>query len=70
MNTIDRYISEVGRYLPRKSRADIQVEIRSSIEDMLEDQSKKLGKPVDEQMTADVLKEFGHPKKVAASYLN
>jgi hypothetical protein len=69
MNTIDRYISEVGRFLPRKSRADIQVEIRSSIEDMLEDRGKKYGRPIDEEMTTDVLKEFGSPKKVAASYL-
>jgi hypothetical protein len=69
MNLIDRYTNEIGRYLPRKSRADIQEEIRSTIEDILEDHSREVGKPVNDEMTAQVLKEYGSPKKVAASYL-
>jgi hypothetical protein len=69
MNLIETYLSEVGRHLPGKSRADILAEIRSTLEDMLEERSKKAGRPVDDEMTFEVLKEYGAPEKVAASYL-
>ena len=70
MKLIDRYVREIGRRLPQKSRADIEKEIRSALEDMLEDRSKKQGLPMeDEEMTVQVLKEYGKPEKVAASYL-
>jgi uncharacterized protein (UPF0216 family) len=39
MNLIDKYITEVGKHLPRKNRADIEAEIRSTLEDMLEERS-------------------------------
>ena len=35
MNLIDIYIQEVTRRLPEKSRDDIALELRSTIEDML-----------------------------------
>lgn len=69
MNLIDRYVREIGRKLPQKSRGDIEKEIRSALEDMLEDRSKKDGRAVDEAMIVAVLKEYGRPEKVAASYL-
>ncbi len=69
MNLIDRYVREIGRKLPQKTRADIEKEIRSAVEDMLEDRSKKEGRAVDEAMTVAVLKKYGNPETVAASYL-
>lgn len=69
MNLIDRYVAEVGRCLPKKSRADIESEIRSTLEDMLEDRSRESGKPVDDEMIVELLQEYGSPKKVADSYL-
>ncbi len=68
-NLIDDYVSEVGRRLPRKTHTDIEAEIRSILQDMLEERSQKNGKPVDEEMTLGVLKEYGAPEKVAATYL-
>jgi hypothetical protein len=68
LDLVDRYIAEVGKNLPRKSRLDIEAEIISALEDMLAERSQKTGRPVDEQMTVDVLKEYGPPRKVAASY--
>jgi hypothetical protein len=68
-NLIDSYVSEVGRRLPKKTRADIEAEIRSTLQDMLEEHSQKTGKPVDEEMTLEVLKTYGAPEKVAATYL-
>jgi len=68
-NLIDTYVSEVGRHLPRKTRADIEAEIRSILQDMLDERSQKTGKPVDDDLTLDVLKAYGAPEKVAATYL-
>ena len=68
-NLIEPYVSEVGRRLPRKTRADIEAEIRSILQDMLDERSQKTGKPVDEEMTIEILKEYGAPEKVAATYL-
>jgi hypothetical protein len=68
-NLIDTYVSEVGRRLPKKTRLDIEAEIRSILQDMLEERSQKTGKPVDEEMTLEVLKSYGAPEKVAATYL-
>jgi len=68
-NLIDAYVSEVGRRLPRSTRKDIEAEIRSILQDMLDEHSQKNGKPVDEEMILEVLKAYGAPEKVAATYL-
>ncbi len=68
MNLIDNYMQAVASELPRKNRADIETEIRSLIEDTLADRSKTLKRPVDDDMIVEVLKEFGSPEKMAASY--
>ncbi|WP_420643426.1 hypothetical protein [Candidatus Leptofilum sp.] len=68
MNTnemIDRYVNEVGGKLPRKMRADIEMELRSLLLDALEEQSD--GEPTTKE-TAVFLQEFGHPDKIAAQY--
>jgi hypothetical protein len=69
MNLIERYATEVGKNLPRKMRADIETEIRSTLEDMLEERSQTVGRPADNEMAKALLKEYGAPDKVAATYL-
>lgn len=68
MNLIDRYVTEVGKHLPRKNRLDIEQELRSTLEDMLEDRSQETGRPVDEALVMELLREYGEPRKVAATY--
>lgn len=68
MNLIDRYVTEVGKHLPRKNRLDIEVELRSTLEDMLEDRSQQTGRPADEALAEELLQEYGAPRKVAATY--
>ncbi|MBN1453942.1 MAG: hypothetical protein JW963_23205 [Anaerolineales bacterium] len=68
MNLIDRYVTEVGKHLPRKNRLDIEKELRSTLEDMLEDRSQQTGHPADEALATELLQEYGAPRKVAASY--
>jgi hypothetical protein len=66
MNLLDKYVAEVGKHLPRKNRTDIEAEIRSTLEDMLEERSQ--GQAVGDEMVKSLLKEYGSPKKVASTY--
>ena len=65
MNLIDRYVHEVGRYFPRRKRGDILAELRSLLVDTLED---RFGQIPSETQVEGLLKEFGRPRDVAASY--
>ena len=67
MNLIDRYVAEVGRHLPEKDRADIEAEIRSMIEDMLEERGQS-AKAADEKRIAETLEELGDPRLLANKY--
>jgi hypothetical protein len=68
MDLINLYVKEVGYRLPEKMRADIEGEIRSLIEDMLEDESQQAGRQPDHEMVVSILERMGPPEKVAASY--
>jgi hypothetical protein len=69
MNLINRYVSEVGKHLPLvMGREDIEKELRSTLEDMLEERAQKEGRPADEGMEIELLKEYGAPQKVAETY--
>jgi hypothetical protein len=67
MNLIDKYIAEVGKHLPRNQRADIEAEIRSTLEDMLDERKQATGQ-ADETMVVELLKEYGPPHEVASRY--
>ncbi len=66
---IDRYISAVSDILPAKLRKDTVTEIRSLIQDALDDRSKTEGHPPDDEMMVAVLKQFGSPENIVAPYL-
>jgi hypothetical protein len=66
---IDRYLAAVSELLPAKLRKDTVTEIRSLIQDSLDDRSKAEGHAPDDEMMAAVLKEFGSPEKIVAPYL-
>jgi hypothetical protein len=68
MNLIDKYIAEVGKHLPRKQRSDIEAEIRSTLEDMLEERKQANGQ-ISEVEIIELLKEYGAPREVADSYV-
>lgn len=67
MNFIDRYVAEVGRHLPEKDRTDIEAEIRSMIEDMLEERGHNT-KSADDKIIAEILEELGDPRLLAYKY--
>ncbi len=68
MKLIDLYVIEVGRRLPSKNRKDIENELRSTLLDMLDDRAGAAKREPDAAMVKDLLKEYGSPEKVAASY--
>lgn len=61
MDLIEIYIQEVTRRLPEKSREDIALELRSTIEDMLPDDST-------EEDVKKVLEKLGNPASLASGY--
>nr|WP_106782751.1 hypothetical protein [Lysinibacillus timonensis] len=61
MNLIDVYIHEVTRRLPEKSREDIALELRSTIEDMLPEDFT-------EKDVEEVLSTLGNPAVLASNY--
>lgn len=61
---IDRYVNEVGERMPAKQRADVELEIRSLIEDELEAAGQ-----ADEAAVFAVLRKFGPPEEMAAHYV-
>jgi hypothetical protein len=69
MDLMELYVSEVGRRLPQKMRADIEAEIRSALQDLLDERSRAANKPANDEMVLAVLKEYGDPEKVASSYV-
>ncbi|WKZ41504.1 MAG: hypothetical protein QY328_05560 [Anaerolineales bacterium] len=64
MSLIDRYVAEVGRHLPAGERADIEAEIRSTLEDTVEER----GKPASDETVSEVLQQFGDPELLAQKY--
>jgi hypothetical protein len=65
---IDRYVFEVGNHLPRANRDDVLLELRSILHDMLEERGLEASKKEDTDEIVALLKEFGNPEQVAASY--
>lgn len=69
MSLIDKYVAEVGKHLPLlKGREDVEKELKSTLEDMLEDRARQAGRPRDEALEIELLKEYGSPQKIASSY--
>ncbi len=68
MELIERYVHEVGRRLPKRKRLDVETELRSLLQDKVEDRAGTPMAEADESVIMDVLREMGPPQKVAASY--
>ncbi|HEY1604055.1 MAG TPA: hypothetical protein VGF77_00485 [Allosphingosinicella sp.] len=68
MNLVDRYIAAIRRSLPRNRAADISAELHDVIASRIEEREAMLGRPLDEDETKKLLRDFGHPWVVAARY--
>ena len=70
MNELDRYLRQVGFWLPRRERADILRELRGVLEDLLVAAEGEAGRRLDPRQTRAVLSGFGLPALVASRYAN
>jgi len=63
----DRYVAEVGQHLPRRLCADLELEMRSLLEDTLVDRCQACDPDLD--LAVEILQELGPPAEVAASFI-
>lgn len=68
MKLLDRYMSAVEFHLPEKRRNEIARELRANILDKLESLAEQQGRAITEDDVSTVLKELGHPQRVANSF--
>jgi hypothetical protein len=66
---LTRYAAEVGRHLPGRGRNDIEREIAATLADRLDDRVGAAGRAATTDDAIALLKETGHPRKAAVSWL-
>jgi hypothetical protein len=69
MSLVSRYVANVQRFLPPGMRDDVGQELQSLLEDRIEAEAERVGHPLAEAEIAAILREHGHPRRVAGSYL-
>ena len=69
MELVDRYLYAVRNGLPKGQQDDIIAELGEDIRSEIEDLESGLGRPVNEVEVVEILKQRGHPAKVAGRYL-
>jgi hypothetical protein len=68
MDLLERYLQAVGTYLPKSQQEDILKELGENLRAQMEDKEAELGRPLNEDEVAAILKKHGHPMFVAARY--
>jgi len=68
MDLLRRYLQAVGTYLPKSQQDDILKELGENLRSQMEDKEAELGRPLNEDEVAAILKKHGHPMFVAAHY--
>jgi hypothetical protein len=65
---VDAYVLDVMRYVPRRSRHDIGLELRDLLTQMLAEKAEIAGRVPDQEMALAMLTDFGLPRDIAARY--
>jgi len=65
---LDKYVKDVNDYLPRRLRKDISTELRANLQDRIADREEEVGRQLTDEESVELLNEYGHPIRVAASY--
>ena len=69
MELIERYLQAVRSYLPERQKDDIVKELSENIQSQVEDREAELGRKLEEEEVAAILRQHGHPMAVAGRYL-
>ena len=68
MELLERYLQAVRTYLPKSQQEDILKELRENLRGQIEDRESALGRALNEEELAEILKKHGHPLLVATRY--
>ena len=68
MDLLERYLQAVSFFLPRRQQDDIVRELSENLLSQMEDRAEELGRPLNEDEQADILRRHGHPMLVAGRY--
>jgi len=68
MELLDRYLQAVRFWLPKAEQDDIIAELSANIREQMEDKAAELGRPLDQDEQAAILKQHGRPILVASQY--
>jgi len=68
MQLLDRYLTAIKFWLPKKQCADIAAELEANLRAEIDDRAAALGRPLTEDEIASILKEHGAPILVASRY--
>lgn len=68
MDLLERYLQAVRTYLPMSQQEDILKELRENLRGQVEDKESALGRALNEDELAEILKKHGHPLLVATRY--
>jgi hypothetical protein len=66
---LDRYLHAVKFWLPKAQQEDIAAELAEDLHSQIEEREATLGRRLDDEEVAQILKERGAPMKVASGYL-
>jgi hypothetical protein len=69
MEFLDRYLQAVRFWLPRKQQDDIIAELGDDLRSQIEDRQSSLGRALNEDELVALLRQAGHPMRVAGRYL-
>ena len=68
MQLLDRYLTAVKFWLPKKQREDIAAELAANLQSEIDDRVAELGRPLTDDEIATLLKQHGAPILVASRY--
>jgi fumarate reductase subunit D len=69
MKLIERYLQAIAMWLPKEQKDDILAELSEAIHARIEDRETELGRALNKDEVAAVLREYGPPVVVAGRYL-
>lgn len=69
MVMVERYLDSLAAHLPEEIREDVRNELQSSIMEQIEDRESQLERKLKSSEVEDILKQLGHPMRVASAYL-
>src|SRR6185312_2053479 len=68
MQLLDRYLTAIKFWLPKKERNDIAAELEANLRAEIDDRAASLGRPLSDDEIAALLKQHGPPFLVASRY--